>query len=234
MGKGDDHPKTRADEGVQLALGLGEASGGERRPLSFEGEWLAARQRIERSPAHCEVEPKLVPPQLPDLCRSPDEVGSRGKASCHGFLFGDVREVGPALRRRKDRRLLEVVERPLRKLREGADPLDYIAEELDAEGLAARCAVDVENSSANCDLPTLFHSLDALVACDHELLGQRLQPSRRSHGDLDRRRPRVRRRQALRGGSRRHAHEPIVRQHRRVRAAARRRGEAARGGPTPP
>ncbi len=38
MRKRDDHPKTRPDERIQLALGFGETSGGERRPLRFESE----------------------------------------------------------------------------------------------------------------------------------------------------------------------------------------------------
>ncbi len=213
MGKRDDHPKTRPDERIQLPLGFGETSRGERRPLRFESERLATRQRIERGSAHLQVEAQLVPPQLANLRRSPDEVGCRGKSSVRGLVSDGVREVGPALCRRKDRRPLEVVERPLRERREGADSFDHVAEELDSDGLAARGAVDVENPPANGDLPTLFHTFDALVAGEHQLLGQRLQPSCRPDGDVDRRRPLVHGRQALRGGSRRHAHEPAVRQH---------------------
>src|SRR5205085_12553774 len=47
MRKRDDHALARADERSELALGLRQAAGGDRRPLRFERERLGLRERVE-------------------------------------------------------------------------------------------------------------------------------------------------------------------------------------------
>ena len=47
MREGDDDALARAQERRELALGLGEAAGGDRRPLRLEGERLGLRERVE-------------------------------------------------------------------------------------------------------------------------------------------------------------------------------------------
>ena len=47
MRKGDDDPLPRAQERRELALGLGQAARGDRRPLRLERERLCLRERIE-------------------------------------------------------------------------------------------------------------------------------------------------------------------------------------------
>ena len=47
MREGDDDALARAKERCELALGLGEAAGGDRRPLRLEREGLSLRERVE-------------------------------------------------------------------------------------------------------------------------------------------------------------------------------------------
>ena len=60
------------------------------------------------------------------------------------------------------------MERALRERRERPDLLDVVSEELHAQRLAAGAREDVDETAAHCDLPALFHPLDAFVARDGE------------------------------------------------------------------
>ena len=68
------------------------------------------------------------------------------------------------------------MQRALRERREGADALDLVTEELDAERLAPGCRIDVDDASAERELASLLRLLDALVAREGEVLGQRVDP----------------------------------------------------------
>ena len=81
-------------------------------------------------------------------------------------------EVDAAIGGRVDGRRLERVERSLREGREGADALDLVAEELDAEGLAAGGRVDVDDAAAKRELAALLGLVDALVAGERDLFGE--------------------------------------------------------------
>ena len=60
--------------------------------------------------------------------------------------------------------IVDGVQGPLGEWREGPDLLDLVAEELDAQRLAARAREDVDEPTADRNLPALLDSLDALVA----------------------------------------------------------------------
>ena len=53
-----------------------------------------------------------------------------------------------------------------------------VAEELDAERLAARAREHVDEPAAHGDLPALLDALDALVARERELLDERVEIAR--------------------------------------------------------
>ena len=211
MGERDNHAKARPHERVELPLGLGHASGRERRALRLERQLLAAGERVELRPTDVEIDAELVTPDLEHPGGPPDEVCLPGeRADLARVVLSAVGEIGPALARREDDRALELAQRALRERRERPDALDDVAEELDADRLAPRRPEDVENAAANGDLATLLHALDALVAGEDERLRELLEPARLADGDLDRHRPLALGRQALgrRGG--RDAHETAV------------------------
>ena len=64
--------------------------------------------------------------------------------------------------------LVDRMEGALREGREGADALDLVAEELDAERLAPGGRVDVDDASAKRELASLLRLVDALVAGERE------------------------------------------------------------------
>ena len=64
------------------------------------------------------------------------------------------------------------MERALRERRERANLLDVVSEELDTKGLSPRTREDVHEAAANGDLAALLHTLDAVVACERELLDE--------------------------------------------------------------
>ena len=80
-------------------------------------------------------------------------------------------------------------ERTLGEGREGADALDLVAEELDPERLAAGGRKDVDEAAANRDLAALLDPVDPLVACEHEGLGEAVDPRLVSAGHVQRGRP---------------------------------------------
>ena len=182
----DDDVEALAEQAVELVLGLGEPARGERRPLRVERERLALRQRVELGRA---VERQLGEPLLgPDrahLVGLPDEVGRRGRAAARGRPGAGAGGVRPRRRRASsstssprrsaagvDRRAVELAQRALRERRERADALDLVAEELDAQRLAAGRREDVDEPAANGELAALLDALDALVAGERELLGE--------------------------------------------------------------
>ena len=64
------------------------------------------------------------------------------------------------------------MEGALREGREGADALDLVAEELDAERLAAGRRVDVDDAAAKRELAALLGLVDALVAGEGDPFGE--------------------------------------------------------------
>ena len=67
-------------------------------------------------------------------------------------------------------RRVDRAQRALRERRERADRLDLVAEELDAERLAAGRREDVDEPAADGELAALLDALDALVARERERL----------------------------------------------------------------
>jgi hypothetical protein len=195
--EGDDDALPAADERGELRLRLAEAARGDGRPLRLERERLPARERVELGGA-LEVD-GLEPVLLPDpahLVGLPDEIGGaaeRGDQRPLGRRLVvvvpgqlDAIGVGPALRGRIDDRVRHGMERALREGREGADALDLVAEELDAQRLASGRREDVDEPAAHGELAALVGTLDACVAGQRERfreavdarLGADLQPDR--------------------------------------------------------
>jgi len=146
MREGDDDALPRAKERCELALGLGQAAGGDRGALRLERVRLGLRERVElrRASEGRRSEDAVLLPDATDIVRLEDEIGwppeRRHEIVWHlgGGLFALVvrelrlEEIEPPLRRRIQRRLGDRVERALRERREGAHRLDLVAEELDA------------------------------------------------------------------------------------------------------
>src|SRR6266542_3064220 len=104
------------------------------------------------------------------------------------------------------------MERALREGREGADRLDLVAEELDAQRLAAGRREDVDDPAAHRELTTVVDALAARVAGEGERLRQTLDAELAAGGELERRRPRRTRRQPLGDGVGGRADESAARQ----------------------
>jgi hypothetical protein len=175
--EGDDGAESAADERTQLVLGFCQATRGDRRALGFEGKGLAGGERVEldRLVERNRLE-LLLGPDLSHIVGLPDEVRP-GRDRRHEVV-GDRRrrlsrlvvrelhldEVEPALGRRIDGRRLHRVQRALCERRERADALDLVAEELDAERLATRRRIDVDDPAAERELAALLGLVDPLVA----------------------------------------------------------------------
>src|SRR6266542_1257404 len=76
------------------------------------------------------------------------------------------------------------MERALREGREGADRLDLVAEELDAQRLAAGRREDVDDPAAHRELTTVVDALAARVAGEGERLRQTLDAELAAGGEL--------------------------------------------------
>ena len=100
------------------------------------------------------------------------------------------------------------MQRALRERREGADALDLVAEELDAERLAPGRRIDVDDAAAERELAALLRLLDALVAREREVLGERVDPLLVARSNADRLGARLGRRHALGERGCRGADEP--------------------------
>src|SRR5947209_7106324 len=97
------------------------------------------------------------------------------------------------------------MERALRERREGAHRLDLVAEELDAQGLAACSREDVDDAAAHRELAAVVHSLHSLVARERERLGERIDARLETGAQLDWSGTRLGRRKPLRKRARRRA-----------------------------
>ena len=122
------------------------------------------------------------------------------------------------------------MQRALRERRERAHLLDLVAEELDADRLAAGRREDVDQAAAHRELSAVVDALDALVPRERERLRQALDARLRADHDADRLRPLVARRDPLGERRRGRPHETARGEHvERARTLAdevRRRGEA--------
>src|SRR5581483_4351473 len=196
--EGDVDVEALPQEPAELVLGLAEPAGGERRPLRVERVRLPLRERVELGrPLERERLHAFLLPHLPDVVRLPDEVRNTvgdgdevlqelGSDDLVLLWERHLDEVAAPLRRRMDQRLVDVAERALGERRERADALDLVAEELDAQRLAAGRREDVDDPAADRELPALLDAVDALVAGDGERFGEgidaRLVAARDSHG----------------------------------------------------
>ena len=221
----DDDAVARVGEAAQLVLRLGEPAGRDRRPLRLERVRLALRERVELGRAlerGLGRARELLGPDLAHLVRAPDEVRAlrdRGHEVAGNrrrlVLVGERRlgQVEPALGGGPDRRALDRVQRALREGREGADALDLVAEELDPQRLAAGGRVDVDDPAAERELAALLDAVDALVAGEREVLGERVDA--RLVADLEAQRlgPGRRRRHPLGERGRRGDDEPAAGEH---------------------
>ena len=105
------------------------------------------------------------------------------------------------------------MERALREGRERAHRLDLVAEELDAQRLAAGRREDVDDAAAHGELAAVVDALDTLVARERERLGEPFDAELEPGAQLDRLGARVSRRQSLRERARRGADEPAALEH---------------------
>ena len=219
----DDDALAGADERGQLVLRLAQPARRDRRPLRLEGERLSLRERVElrRAVERDRLEPVLLPDPA-HVVGLEDEVGSAGQRrheivrhrSRLAFLavpFLD--EIEAPLHGGIDDGLLHRMQRALRERREGADRLDLVAEELDAERLAPGGREEIDEPAADGELAAVVDALDALVAGEGEHLGQPLDPDLPSGTQLERLGPRLRGRQPLRNRVCGRADEPAARQH---------------------
>ena len=175
-----DHAASLPDHRGKLVLGFGEAAGGDGGPLCLEDMRLRTWKRVEprRTLEVGRVEP-LLPPHTDDVVELPDEVGRPVEQRDEvAVVLGQDSElriaIGP-LARREDHGLVNRVERALRERRERPDLLDVVSEELHAQRLAAGAREDVHETAAHCELPALFHPLDAFVARDGERLDESVE-----------------------------------------------------------
>ena len=218
--EGDDDPVAAADEAGELRLGLGEPTGGDRRPLCLEGERLALRERVELGrPVERHGLQALLRPHAAHLVRLPDEVRRAVEDGDEvvrhrrrRVVVGQcgLEQVGDPLGRGIHDRVRDRVQRTLRERREHAHGLDLVAEELDAQRLPARRREDVDDAAADGELAALLRPLDALVPGEREVFRQRLDPRLVADRQPDRLRPLARGRQPLGERGRRGADEPAA------------------------
>ena len=217
----DDDPAAALHVGEKVSLGLRQAPGRHGRALRLEAVALAGRElgQAERaSEVHGGAE--LLADDLLHLVRLPDEVGLRQRR--HEVVRQRRRlpflrehrldQVEAPLGRRVDRRRLERVQGPLRERGEGAQGLDLVAEQLEANRLAAGRGEDVEDSAADRELTALLGLRHPLVAGESKSLGERLRAGLVPDAQHDRLRPRPGRGDLLREAERRRADEPALRQ----------------------
>ena len=218
MRERDDHPLPGTHERGELLFCLGEPACGHRRPLSVERRSLAARERVEqgRGAVRHRVEPLLRPDAF-DRLRLEDDVGvaverrheiagELGQLLVVAQLGLD--EIEPPLRRRVDDRVVDRPERALGERRERPHGLDLVAEQLDAERVAARGREDIDDPAADGELPALLDALDPLVAGERQMLGNPVDARLRADPQLQPLRPVLVRRHRLGEGGGRGADEP--------------------------
>jgi hypothetical protein len=215
VGEGDHHPVPRADERLEIPLGLGEAARSDRRALRLEGVPLARGELVELDRlAQLGLRQKLLFPDLANLVELPDQVGwGKGGDEIGGrpgllVVQRGLNEIEPALRGRMDDRLVQGAERPLGEGGEGAHRLDLVPEELDPDGLASGGGKDVDDSAPHREAAALFRSLDALVPGEGEALDQSVDSGLLTRPQANRLRPRLYGRQALGEADRRRADKP--------------------------
>ncbi len=239
----DDDALPASHERRELHLGLSEPARGDRRPLRLEREGLVLRERIELGGAvERDRRQAVLGPDAAHVVGLEDEVGRaldrRDEVARYGTELAFVAvpfldEVEPALGGGKDRALVDRVQRALRERREGADRLDLVAEELDAERLSAGGREDVDETAAHRELPAVVDALDALVAGERELLGETFDADLPPGGELERHGSRRRPAAATRRPRARTRRRGRRARERRARAPARRRDAAAARALTP-
>ena len=160
---------------LELVLRLGETAGSERGSLRLERERLAARERVELGDAgeldRDEAPPPPRPParrRAPRRCRVAADTGGTRSSGTLGrsrlVRQGHIGEVAAAFRGRVHDGVVDRVEGALSERRERAHLLDLVAEELDAERLAARAREHVDDAAADGELPAILDAIDTLVA----------------------------------------------------------------------
>ena len=128
-------------------------------------------------------------------CQRDEVVGTGTSSSVRPRLHVGGRAA--RLARRLQVAALQLGQRALREHREARDALDLVAEQLDAHGLGARRREDVEDVAAHGQLAAVADALDARVSGGDErrdgVVAHELSPAL----DVQRRRPALRRRDAL-------------------------------------
>src|SRR5215218_4003724 len=142
MSERDHDTVAAADEAEEVALGLRGTPRGTRRPLRFERVALARRELAQLDRAvERRLEPEFLHRGLPDFVRLPHEIECLERRyeivwdRRRLVLEPGLDQIEAPLRCRVDDRLLQCVERALRERREGADGLDLVSEELEANRL---------------------------------------------------------------------------------------------------
>ena len=103
--------------------------------------------------------------------------------------------------------MVEVAQRALGERRERRQALEAVAEELGAHRLAAGRREDVDEAAANRELAALLDGVGALVAGLGQRVGELVERPLLPQAELDRPRPRRRRREPLDERVSRHGHE---------------------------
>ncbi len=112
----------------------------------------------------------------------------------------------------EDQRVLHRMERALGERRERAHLFDLVSEELDPERLATRAREDVDEASANRDLPTLLDAFHTLVAGERELLDEGVETAGLGVHEADDVRAILGRRHSLGERAGGHADDPSARE----------------------
>ena len=206
-------------------------SASERPRAASAGRWASKLKRWPcgsgpSSAAAVEVDrrERLLGPDVRDVGGLPHEVGRpverRHEVAGNGRRLlallrpqVELPQLAAALGRRVEDGLVDLPQRPLRERRERADLLDLVAEQLDAERLAAGRAEDVDEAAAHRELPPLLHALDPLVAGRGELLGERVEARLVPGRHAQRRRSDVDGRETLGDGDRRRADQSPTLEH---------------------
>ena len=203
MREGDDDALSGTHERRQLVLRFGQPTSDERRPLRLEGERLSGGKRVEeRSLAERHRLEALFLPDRPDLAGLPYEIGTArhgphqiGRNRSRRTVVPECRldEIQATLDGRIDDGRLDGVKRALRERRERAHLLDLVSPELDAERLPSCSRKDVDETTADRELPPLVGTLHPFVAGERKRLGELLEAELFAQRDADRLRPGVRR-----------------------------------------
>ena len=223
MRERDDDTLPGAHELRELDLGLREPARGDRRPLRFERERLALRERIELGcPVERDRRQAVLRPDATHVVGLEDEVGRalerrdeivRGpgltspSSPCHSSTRSSRRSTAGKIVHASTGCSARCVNGENARIDSTSSPKNSIAERL-----AAGCREDVDQAAAHRELAAVVDPLDALVARERELLREAFDADLDARRQLERRGPRAAGGRQLGDRVRRRAHEPAARE----------------------